>query len=68
MFTADRQSSISIHCKRIDRIYRPFEKLEGKVVVDAYKGWQHQGLRLYATGWVGCYISDEVYLSIAISH
>jgi len=48
----DRQSSISVHVKRVDRTYRPGDKLEGKVVVDAYKGWQHQGVKLYATGYV----------------
>ena len=54
MFGSDptKQSTLAVHLKRVDRIYRPGEKLEGKVVVDAYKGWQHQGLRLIATGYV----------------
>ena len=33
-------------------MYHPGEKCEGKVIVDAYKGWQHQGLKLYAFGYV----------------
>lgn len=52
MFGGERQSSLRIALKRIDRIYRHGEKCEGRVIVDAYKGWQHQGLRLYATGYV----------------
>lgn len=47
-----RQSSISIQVKRIDRTFRSGEKLEGKVLIDAYKGWQHQGVKLRASGHV----------------
>jgi hypothetical protein len=47
-----RQSSISIQVKRVDRTFRSGEKLEGKVVVDAYKGWQHQGVKLRVSGHV----------------
>ena len=34
-------SSIEIRLKRIDRVYRPNEKVEGTVVIYAYKGDRH---------------------------
>ena len=37
---------------RVDRVYNPGEKCEGTVIVNAYKGWQHQGLKLSAFGYV----------------
>ena len=44
------QSSLDIKLKRIDRIYRSGDVIEGSVVVTANKGWSHNGLKLTAEG------------------
>ena len=43
-------SSLEIRLKRVDRIYHVGETVEGTVVVHAYKGWSHTGVKLVAEG------------------
>ncbi len=49
---AQESSSLSIKFKKNDRTFLPNEKIEGVVVVSAYKGWSHKGIRLLAEGKV----------------
>ena len=49
---SEPQSSLAIILKRVDRVYRPNELVEGKVVVNAYKGWVHNGLKMVVEGAV----------------
>lgn len=43
-------SSLEIELKRVDRIYRPGELVEGVVVVSARGGWTHKGILMRVTG------------------
>ncbi len=45
-------SSIDVKFKRADRIYRPNDKVEGTVIVNAFKGWSHQGVKMTIDGAV----------------
>lgn len=45
-------SSIEVRLKRVDRVYRPNERVEGTVVINAYKGWAHQGVKMTIEGSV----------------
>ena len=45
-------SSIEVRLKRTDRVYRPNERVEGTVIVNAYKGWSHQGIKMNMDGSV----------------
>lgn len=45
-------SSIDIKLRRIDRVYRPNERVEGVVVINAFKGWSHQGVKMSIDGAV----------------
>jgi hypothetical protein len=47
---ADSKSSLDIKLKRVDRIYRPGDIIEGVVLVNANKGWTHSGIRLNSEG------------------
>jgi hypothetical protein len=61
---ADSQSSsIEVKLKRVDRVYRPNEKVEGTVVVNAYKGWGHQGVKMTIDGSV---LTNSVNTGIGI--
>lgn len=45
-------SSIEIKLKRMDRVYRLSEKVEGVVIVNAYKGWNHTGVNVSIEGTI----------------
>jgi hypothetical protein len=45
-------SSLVINLDKFERVYRPNAPVEGSVDVHAYKGWQHQGLKLVIEGKV----------------
>jgi hypothetical protein len=45
-------SSLEIRLNRLDRVYRPNEKVEGIIVVNAYKGWSHSGIQVEAEGLI----------------
>ena len=45
-------SSLTINLNKFERVYRPKSSVEGSVDVHAYKGWQHQGLKLFIEGKV----------------
>lgn len=44
-------SSIEIKLSRSDKTYRSNEKVEGFVIIYAYKGWSHSGVTLVAEGF-----------------
>lgn len=44
------KSSLEIKVKRIDRVYRPKEIVDGVIVVNAYKGWTHNGVNMSVSG------------------
>lgn len=46
------KSSIELKLKRMDRVYRPDEMVEGVIVVNAYKGWQHTGIKMFCEGMI----------------
>lgn len=48
------KSSIEIKLNRLDRVYRPMETVEGRMVMNAYKGWGHSGVNMLITGVVHC--------------
>jgi hypothetical protein len=43
-------SSITIKWKKNDRTFVPGDKIEGVIVMNAYKGWSHKGLKLVSEG------------------
>jgi hypothetical protein len=45
-------SYLEIKLNKFDRVYRPNSRVDGSVIVHAYKGWQHQGLKLIVEGKV----------------
>eukprot|EP01039_Chlorochromonas_danica_P000118 gene117-126_t len=45
-------SYLEIKLKRLDRVYRPKEKVEGVVVVGVKKGWSHSGIRVTVEGLI----------------
>lgn len=45
-------SSLVINLNKFERVYRAGAAVEGSVDVNAYKGWQHQGLKLLVEGKV----------------
>jgi len=45
-------SSLEIKVDRFDRVYRPGDTIRGNVIVQAYKGWSHNGLNLTAEGTI----------------
>ena len=45
-----QESSIDIHLSRVDRIYRPNDKVEGKIVIYAKRSWTHSGVNMVADG------------------
>ena len=45
-------SSIDIKLRRMDRVYRPPSAVDGSVIINAFKGWQHQGLKMFVDGIV----------------
>lgn len=45
-------SSIDVKLRRLDRVYRPGESVEGIIIVNAKKSWSHNGLELVADGSV----------------
>eukprot|EP01040_Poterioochromonas_malhamensis_P007458 gene7458-8045_t len=47
-----QESSLEIRLNRLDRVYRPNEKVDGVVVVNAYKGWSHSGIQVEVEGLI----------------
>jgi hypothetical protein len=45
-------SSIDVKLKRIDRVYRLDELVEGTIIVYAKSSWSHKGITLTADGTV----------------
>lgn len=45
-------SYLEIKLNKFDRVYRPNSRVDGTVIVHAYKGWQHQGLKMVVEGKV----------------
>jgi hypothetical protein len=45
-------SYLEIKLKRLDRLYRPGEKVEGLLIVNAYKGWSHNGIQMVVEGLI----------------
>jgi hypothetical protein len=45
-------SSLEIRLSRMDRVYRPNEKVDGAVIVNAFKGWSHTGVTMTVEGLV----------------
>lgn len=43
-------SYIEIKLNKFDRVYRPNSRVDGTVIVHAYKGWAHQGLKMTIEG------------------
>lgn len=54
---AEPHSSIDIKIKRVDRVFRVDEMVEGTIVVNAYKGWSHNGITMVAEGII--YLSSQ---------
>ncbi|KAJ8600773.1 hypothetical protein CTAYLR_006117 [Chrysophaeum taylorii] len=52
-------SSLEISLKRVDRIYRPGEMVEGVVVVSARAGWAHKGITMRVSGTVKLQLSQR---------
>ena len=46
------QSSLEVKMSRLDRVYRPNEKVEGVVIVNAFKGWSHSGVTMSVEGLI----------------
>lgn len=46
------ESSLEIKVSRMDRVYRPNEKVQGVVVVNANKSWSHNGVNMTVEGLV----------------
>lgn len=49
---ADQGSYLEIKVRRLDRVYRPGEKVEGVVLVHAKKGWSHNGITMAVEGLI----------------
>lgn len=49
---ADQGSYIDIKVKKLDRLYRPGERVEGFVIVNAKKGWSHNGINMTVEGLI----------------
>ncbi len=60
---ADQSSYFEIKVKRTDRTYRPGDRVEGVVIVHAFKGWSHSGINLLAEG-NNLKTGDEIYLQV----
>ena len=43
-------STLEIALRRVDRIYRPGDVVDGKLIVSARKGWAHKGISMKVTG------------------
>eukprot|EP01038_Epipyxis_sp_PR26KG_P014052 gene14052-18845_t len=45
-------SSIDLKLKRLDRVYKPRETVEGVVTVNCLKGWSHSGIKMVVEGLI----------------
>lgn len=59
-------STIDIKLKRLDRVYKPNEKVEGVVNINAKKGWQHNGVNLVVEGLVYLCHSNRGFVGIGL--
>ena len=48
--TEIEHSTLEIVLKRVDRIYRPGDRVEGKLIVSARHGWAHKGISMKVVG------------------
>ena len=56
-------SSLEIVLKRVDRIYRPGERVQGVVIVSATRGgWQHKGIYMRVSGAAKLQMSQKAGL------
>lgn len=53
-------SSILIKLSKADRIYHPNDVATGNVVVNCYKGWSHQGVKITVQGYVELMVATRV--------
>jgi len=47
----EQHSSLEIKLSHTDRTYRSNEKVEGFIIINAFKGWNHHGISLIAEGY-----------------
>lgn len=58
--TPMEHSSVLIKLSRADRIYYPGDTATGNVIVNCYKGWSHQGVKILVEGKVETYLATRV--------
>jgi hypothetical protein len=46
------KSSLDVRMSKLDRVYRPKEKVDGVVVVNSFKGWSHSGVMMSIEGLI----------------
>lgn len=46
------KSSLEVKMSRLDRVYRPKDKVDGVIVVNAFKGWSHSGISMSVEGLI----------------
>ena len=57
-------SSIDIKLKRLDRVFRHGDSVEGTVSIHAKDGWSHKGVNLIAEGLVHLTCSGRGHLPV----
>ncbi|KAJ1406649.1 down syndrome critical region protein 3 [Ochromonadaceae sp. CCMP2298] len=69
------KSSIEVKLSRMDRVYRQKDRIEGTVIVNAFKGWSHTGINMVVLGAIhlnhsgrGVSAVDAVIKPIEILH
>ncbi|KAJ1448223.1 vacuolar protein sorting-associated protein 26-domain-containing protein [Pelagophyceae sp. CCMP2097] len=63
-------SSLEVVLKRVDRIYRPGETVEGVVLVSAKGGWPHKGITMKVSGSARLQLSHRslgLFESVSVS-
>ncbi len=58
------ESYIDIKLSRLDRVYRPNEKVDGTLNVYAYKGWSHTGINMVVEGLIYMSHSNRGFVGI----
>lgn len=53
-------SSLSIKLSKTDRIFHPDDTVTGNVVVNCYKGWSHQGVKIIVDGTASLSVATRV--------
>jgi hypothetical protein len=52
MAQPEKSSSIEVKLSRMDRVYRQKDRIEGTVIVNAFKGWTHTGINMVVEGMI----------------